>query len=96
MESCDSSTPRTANRGAEPCARRSPPPARARSPGRLLGLRVRAKTGTLLREVSALSGWAWIEGRRRWAEFAILSRGLTKPQAVALEDAIVSTIASQP
>lgn len=61
--------------------------------GRLIGLRVRAKTGTLLRQVSALSGWVWLQRTRRWAEFSILSRGLSKPQAVRLEDTIVSIIA---
>jgi D-alanyl-D-alanine carboxypeptidase len=60
--------------------------------GRLLGLRVRAKTGTLLKQVSALSGWVWLQRPHRWAEFSILSRGLSKPQAVALEDGIVSII----
>ena len=59
--------------------------------GRLLAVHVRAKTGTLLQQVSALSGW--IHHRRRWVEFAILSQGLTKQQAVALEDELVRTIA---
>ena len=61
--------------------------------GRLIGVRVRAKTGTLLKQISALSGWVWLQRTRRWAEFSILSRGLPKPQAVLLEDRIVSTIA---
>jgi len=60
---------------------------------RLNGLRVRAKTGTLLEQVSALSGWVWLQRPRRWAEFSILSRGLAKSQAVVLEDELVSTIA---
>lgn len=60
--------------------------------GRLVGLRVRAKTGTLLNQVSALSGWVCLQRPRRWAEFSILSRGLSKPQAVTLEDGIVSII----
>jgi serine-type D-Ala-D-Ala carboxypeptidase/endopeptidase (penicillin-binding protein 4) len=64
--------------------------------GRLLGVRVRAKTGTLVQEVSALSGWVWTHRRRQWAEFSILSHGLSKPQAIALEDTIVSTIARRP
>jgi protein MpaA len=62
--------------------------------GRLTGLRLRAKTGTLLQEVSALSGWVWLQRRRRWAEFSILSRGLPKPRAVQLEDEIVRLVAS--
>jgi PBP4 family serine-type D-alanyl-D-alanine carboxypeptidase len=63
--------------------------------GRLAGLRVRAKTGTLLRRVSALSGWVWLTRARLWAEFSVLSRGLQKSRAVALEDAIVRTLASR-
>jgi serine-type D-Ala-D-Ala carboxypeptidase/endopeptidase (penicillin-binding protein 4) len=62
--------------------------------GRLLGLRIRAKTGTLLQQVSALSGWVWLQSSHRWAEFSILSRGLPKPQAVALEDRLVAIIAN--
>lgn len=62
--------------------------------GRLTTVRVRAKTGTLVQQVSALSGWAWLARLRRWAEFAILSRGLSKLAAVALEDAIVATVAN--
>jgi D-alanyl-D-alanine carboxypeptidase len=63
--------------------------------GRLLGLRVRAKTGTLLQQVSALSGWVWLRRSRRWAEFTILSRGLPKARAVVLEDALVEAIADE-
>ncbi len=63
--------------------------------GRLSELRIRAKTGTLLLEVSALSGWVWSERSHRWAEFSILSQGLMKPQAVALEDRTALIIASQ-
>jgi D-alanyl-D-alanine carboxypeptidase/D-alanyl-D-alanine-endopeptidase (penicillin-binding protein 4) len=62
--------------------------------GRLIGLRVHAKTGTLLEHVSALSGWVWSRPRGRWAEFSILSRGLPKPQATSLEDAIVSIVST--
>jgi PBP4 family serine-type D-alanyl-D-alanine carboxypeptidase len=60
--------------------------------GRLRGLQIRAKTGTLLKQVSALSGWVWLEKSRRWAEFSMLSR-LPKPQALVLEDEVVATIA---
>ena len=63
--------------------------------GRLIDIRVRAKTGTLLQPASALSGWVWLQRRRRWAEFAILSRGLAKPQAIVLEDGIVSIISER-
>ena len=61
--------------------------------GRLAGLRVRAKTGTLLKDVSALSGWVWEKRAGRWAEFSLLSRGLPKYRAVALEDRVVTIVA---
>ena len=63
--------------------------------GRLPGLDIRAKTGTLLQQVSALSGWVRLRTSNRWAEFSILSRGLSKPRAVALEDALVTLIAQK-
>jgi serine-type D-Ala-D-Ala carboxypeptidase/endopeptidase (penicillin-binding protein 4) len=59
---------------------------------RLGGVVLRAKTGTL-DEVSALSGWVWLERARSWAEFSIMSRGMPKYRAAAIEDRIV-TIAS--
>ena len=62
--------------------------------GRLRGLRIRAKTGTLLERVSALSGWVRLQRSRRWGEVSILSRGLSKPHALALEDRLVSLIAT--
>jgi D-Ala-D-Ala carboxypeptidase 3 (S13) family len=55
--------------------------------------RVVAKTGTLLARVSALSGWVWRRQSGGWAEFSILSRGLAKQRAVALENALVRVIA---
>jgi D-alanyl-D-alanine carboxypeptidase len=60
--------------------------------GRLSGLPVRAKTGTLIGEVSALSGYVRL-GDGRWASFSILSR-LPKDEAVAVEDSIVRAIAT--
>jgi D-alanyl-D-alanine carboxypeptidase len=60
---------------------------------RLRDVRVRAKTGTL-DNVSALSGWVWLEKRDAWGEFSILSRGLDKAAAVRIEDAIVHTVAA--
>jgi serine-type D-Ala-D-Ala carboxypeptidase/endopeptidase (penicillin-binding protein 4) len=60
---------------------------------RLRDVRVRAKTGTL-DGVSALSGWVWLDHRDAWAEFSILSGGLTKTAAVRIEDAIVHTVAA--
>jgi D-alanyl-D-alanine carboxypeptidase/D-alanyl-D-alanine-endopeptidase (penicillin-binding protein 4) len=61
---------------------------------RLLGVRVRAKTGTLI-GISALSGWVWLEREGRWGEFSILSRGMSKSQAVAIEDRIVRIVANR-
>jgi len=59
--------------------------------GRLGGVRVRAKTGTL-DGVSALSGWVRLKRRASWAEFSILSSGMPKYRAVALENRIVKIV----
>ena len=59
--------------------------------GRLGHLRVRAKTGTLT-DVSALSGWVWSRKVKDWVEFSILSEGMSKDEAVRIEDAIVALI----
>ena len=56
--------------------------------GRLGGVKLRAKTGTL-DGVSALAGWVWLDRVDDWAEFAILSRGLSKDRAVQAEDDLV-------
>jgi D-alanyl-D-alanine carboxypeptidase/D-alanyl-D-alanine-endopeptidase (penicillin-binding protein 4) len=61
---------------------------------RLLGLDVRAKTGTLIDGVSALSGWVRAADGRR-AAFSILSEGMSKDAAVALEDAVVRFLAER-
>ena len=58
---------------------------------RLRGVPVRAKTGTLARR-SGLAGWVWLRRRGQWASFSILSKGLDKTQARAIEDLIVKTI----
>jgi D-alanyl-D-alanine carboxypeptidase/D-alanyl-D-alanine-endopeptidase (penicillin-binding protein 4) len=55
---------------------------------RLLGVQVRAKTGTLT-DISALSGWVFSESREAWIEFSILSSGMSKPDASTVEDKIV-------
>lgn len=55
---------------------------------RLARVRVRAKTGTLVRR-SALSGYVWLERRRAWASFSIISNGMAKSKAAAIEDKIV-------
>ena len=59
--------------------------------GRLKGVRVRAKTGTL-NDVSALSGWVWLRRSQSWGEFSILSQGLPRAKAVALEDRITALL----
>jgi serine-type D-Ala-D-Ala carboxypeptidase/endopeptidase (penicillin-binding protein 4) len=60
---------------------------------RLRRVDVRAKTGTLDR-ISALSGWVRLERTGTWAEFSILSRGMSKDAAVRIEDRIVHAIAA--
>ena len=62
--------------------------------GRLVGVQVRAKTGTLI-DISALSGWVWLEQEGAWGEFSIMSRGMSKSQAVAIEDRIVRIVANR-
>jgi D-alanyl-D-alanine carboxypeptidase len=62
---------------------------------RLGGLEARAKTGSLFNGVSTLSGWVWLRRRERWAEFSIMSRGMSKSDAVAIEDRIVRIIANR-
>ncbi|MDP9331325.1 MAG: D-alanyl-D-alanine carboxypeptidase [Actinomycetota bacterium] len=62
--------------------------------GRLTGVTVRAKTGTL-DGISALSGWVWLERSSAWAEFSILSRGLSKSDAMAIENTVVRTLAKK-
>ncbi len=62
--------------------------------GRLRGVRVRAKTGTLI-GISALSGWVWLEQEATWGEFSIMSRGMSKSEAVAIEDRIVRILANR-
>ena len=70
-----------------------PAPGEGTLAGRLGGLEVRAKTGTLIHDVSALSGYVRLRDGR-WASFSIIS-ALPKGEAVALEDAIVRTVAAQ-
>jgi D-alanyl-D-alanine carboxypeptidase/D-alanyl-D-alanine-endopeptidase (penicillin-binding protein 4) len=61
---------------------------------RLRGVRVRAKTGTL-RRISALSGWVWLEHRQAWAEFSILSNGVSIYSAKAIEDKVVRILSER-
>ena len=55
---------------------------------RLGQVRVRAKTGTL-RNISALSGYVYLQRRDAWASFSILSSGTSKQSAVRMENRIV-------
>jgi D-alanyl-D-alanine carboxypeptidase len=59
--------------------------------GRLAHVEVRAKTGTLI-DISALSGWVWLTREQAWAEFSILSSGISKSRSVAIENAIVQVV----
>jgi D-alanyl-D-alanine carboxypeptidase len=61
---------------------------------RLLGVKVRAKTGSLI-DISTLSGWVWLAQEGGWAEFSIMSRGMSKSSAVAIEDRIVRILANR-
>jgi serine-type D-Ala-D-Ala carboxypeptidase/endopeptidase (penicillin-binding protein 4) len=54
-------------------------------------MRVRAKTGTLM-GISSLAGWVWLRKVDGWASFAIMSRGLDKSHAIALENRIVKIV----
>jgi D-alanyl-D-alanine carboxypeptidase len=58
---------------------------------RLHGIPVRAKTGTLS-NISALSGWVWLRQEKAWATFSILSGGMPKYTAAAIEDRIVRVV----
>lgn len=58
---------------------------------RLGGVRLRAKTGSL-DGVSALSGWVWLERTSSWAEFSILSGGMTYHAAKDVEDRIMRVL----
>jgi D-alanyl-D-alanine carboxypeptidase/D-alanyl-D-alanine-endopeptidase (penicillin-binding protein 4) len=69
-----------------------PAPGEGTLGGRLEGLPVLTKTGTLIHDVSALSGYLRLADGR-WASFSILSR-LPKGEAVAMEDAIVRVFAT--
>ncbi len=56
--------------------------------GRLPGIKLHAKTGTL-HIASALSGWIWLKRSRDWAPFSILVGNIDTDRAIALEDQIV-------
>lgn len=62
---------------------------------RLVGVKVRAKTGSLS-GVSTLSGWVFSSSSGSWVEFSILCAGLSKATAVAVEDRIVRLLRDAP
>jgi D-alanyl-D-alanine carboxypeptidase len=69
------------------------PPGDGTLEGRLIGIPVRAKTGTLFETpVSSLSGYVTDATGARVA-FSVISRGLDKGTAIAIEDAIVRALA---
>jgi D-alanyl-D-alanine carboxypeptidase len=61
---------------------------------RLGGVRIRAKTGTLI-NVSALSGWVWSDRADGWVAFSILSSGMSAYAAKGLEDKVVGVLANR-
>jgi serine-type D-Ala-D-Ala carboxypeptidase/endopeptidase (penicillin-binding protein 4) len=69
------------------------PPGDGTLEGRLMGIPVHAKTGTLFETpVSSLSGYVTDAAGTRVA-FSVISRGLEKTTAIAIEDAIVRALA---
>ncbi|MPZ70396.1 MAG: hypothetical protein GEU71_12845 [Actinobacteria bacterium] len=59
--------------------------------GRLHGVQVRAKTGTLS-ERSALSGYVFLDRVGTWASFSIISQGMAKSTAVDIENRVVKLL----
>ncbi len=60
---------------------------------RLESVTLRAKTGTLI-DVSALSGWVWLEREDEWAAFSILSSGMNADRAKSIENKVVRLVAA--
>jgi D-alanyl-D-alanine carboxypeptidase/D-alanyl-D-alanine-endopeptidase (penicillin-binding protein 4) len=65
-----------------------PHPGQGTLSGRLPGIKLRAKTGTL-HIASALSGWIWLKRGQDWAPFSIFVGNIDTDRAIALEDQIV-------
>jgi D-alanyl-D-alanine carboxypeptidase len=61
---------------------------------RLADVKLRAKTGTL-EDVSALSGWVWLEETGAWGEFSILSSGFSDTRAKQVENRIVRIVSAR-
>jgi D-alanyl-D-alanine carboxypeptidase/D-alanyl-D-alanine-endopeptidase (penicillin-binding protein 4) len=61
---------------------------------RLGGVKLRAKTGTLI-DVSALSGWVWSDAADGWVTFSIMSNGMNAYAAKDLEDDVVRVLAAR-
>lgn len=55
---------------------------------RLRGVKLRAKTGSLS-GISALSGWIYLQQTQSWAEFSIMSSGMSYYPSKGVEDRIV-------
>jgi D-alanyl-D-alanine carboxypeptidase len=68
-----------------------PEPGEGTLEGRLGGVELMAKTGTL-DDVSALSGWIRLERTGEWARFSILTTGYSEDAAKGLEDDLVRVI----
>jgi serine-type D-Ala-D-Ala carboxypeptidase/endopeptidase (penicillin-binding protein 4) len=62
--------------------------------GRLAGIDVRAKTGTLT-GISALSGWVRADSDGGWVAFSLLTRGMSSDAAKVLEDKVVRLLAQR-
>jgi serine-type D-Ala-D-Ala carboxypeptidase/endopeptidase (penicillin-binding protein 4) len=62
--------------------------------GRLQQVPVHAKTGSLI-DISALSGWIWLDQVGAWGEFSILSRAMTKARSVHIENTIARIVDAQ-
>jgi D-alanyl-D-alanine carboxypeptidase/D-alanyl-D-alanine-endopeptidase (penicillin-binding protein 4) len=60
---------------------------------RLQDVRLRAKTGTL-QDVSALSGWVWLQRSDEWGEFSIMSSGFDDATAKTIENKIVRAVSA--
>lgn len=71
-----------------------PAPGMGSLEGRLAGLDVRAKTGTLT-NISALSGWVRVDSDSDWVAFSLLTRGMDSTAAKALEDKVVRLLAQR-